>query len=64
MARHKGSKNKNSAEIPVYTALPTEDRVILLANLIVDRIYEDQANGAMLLRKIGAVYDARPTSPA
>lgn len=58
MARTKGSKNKNSAAMPMYTALPTEDRIILLANLIVDRITEDQASGAPLLKEIGATDDA------
>ena len=62
MARLKGSKNKNSAAVPMYTALPTEERIILLANLIVDQIYEDQANGAALLETIGGADDARPTT--
>jgi len=64
MGRLKGSKNKNSAEVPAYTALPTEDRIILLANLIVDRIYEDQTNGAKLLKKLGGTHDARPIATA
>ena len=58
MARLKGSKNKNSAAVPMYTALPTEERIILLANLIVDQICEDQANGAALLKTIGNADDA------
>jgi hypothetical protein len=62
MGRLKGSRNKNSAEVPIYTALPTEDRIILLANLIVDQIYEDQANGAKLLQKIGGADDAQPNA--
>jgi len=64
MARPKGSKNKNSAEVPIYTALPTEDRIILLANLIVDRIYEDQTNGSKLLEKLGGTHDDRPIATA
>ncbi|MEK7152885.1 MAG: hypothetical protein AAB834_02985 [Patescibacteria group bacterium] len=60
MGRLKGSKNKNSAAVPMYTALSTKDRITLLANLIVDQIYEDQANGAKLLEKIGGAHDARP----
>lgn len=52
MARTKGSKNKNSSEMPMYTALPTEERVFVLANLIVDRIVEDQRTGAKLLRQL------------
>jgi hypothetical protein len=58
MARPKGSKNKNSAEVPIYTALPIEDRITLLANLIVDQIYQDQENGGKLLAAIGDGYDA------
>jgi N-acetylglutamate synthase-like GNAT family acetyltransferase len=47
-----------SAAVPMYTALPTEERIMLLANLIVDQIYEDQANGAALLEMIGGADDA------
>lgn len=54
MPRPKGSKNKHSATIPLYTALSLEERLILLANLIVERIVEDQAAGGELLQKIGA----------
>lgn len=36
----------------MYTALPTEERVFVLANLIVDRIVEDQRTGAKLLRQL------------
>ena len=61
MGRLKGSKNKKSAAVPMYTALSTEDRITLLANLIVDQIYEDQENGAKLLELIGGGHDAQPT---
>jgi hypothetical protein len=52
MARTKGSKNKNSSALPQYSALSTEQRVTVLANLIVDRIVEDQNNDCTLLKKI------------
>lgn len=52
MARTKGSKNKNSAEIPMYTALPTEEKLFVLANLIIDRIIEDQKTGGKLLKQL------------
>ncbi len=52
MARTKGSKNKNSAEMPMYTSLPTEEKLFVLANLIVDRIVEDQQTGGKLLRQL------------
>lgn len=53
MGRLKGSKNKNSGEVPVYSKMPTEERVFVIANLIIDRIVEDQTNGQVLLRQIG-----------
>jgi hypothetical protein len=52
MARLKGSKNKNSGETPLYSTLPTEERLLVIANLIVDRILEDQANGGKLLKQV------------
>lgn len=44
--------SKLHAGAPETLAYPTRLRVQLLANLIVDRIEEDQRNGAPLLRKI------------
>jgi len=52
MARLKGSKNKNSSDMPLYSTLPTEERLIVLANLIVDRILEDQTSGSTLLKRL------------
>jgi hypothetical protein len=52
MARTKGSKNKNSADIPAYCSMPTEERIVVLANLIVDRIVEDQNSGGTLLLQL------------
>ncbi|HEY4963375.1 MAG TPA: hypothetical protein VIH90_01630 [Candidatus Saccharimonadales bacterium] len=52
MARPLGSKNKNSSGQPSYTALSTEERLIVLANLIVDRIVADQRNNGKLLKKL------------
>lgn len=62
MGRLKGSKNKNSGEIPVYTTLPVEERIFVLANLIVERIIEDQTNGQKLLEQIGGRNES--TTPA
>ncbi len=59
MARTKGSKNKNSAEVPMYTSLPTEEKLFVLANLIIDRIIEDQQTGGKLLRQVVEQGDAR-----
>ena len=52
MARPTGSKNKNSSALPSYAALSTEERVLVLANLIVDRILADQRNNGKLLKKL------------
>jgi hypothetical protein len=52
MARLKGSKNKNSSALPEYSLLTSEQRIVVLANLIVDRILEDQNSGEKLLSKI------------
>jgi hypothetical protein len=59
MARIKGSKNKNSAEVPMYTSLPTEEKLFVLANLIIDRIIEDQQTGGKLFRQLVEQGDAR-----
>ena len=52
MGRPKGSKNKNSAEAPAYMALPANERIAVLANLIVDRIVEDQRGGGAILKQM------------
>jgi hypothetical protein len=51
MSRPKGSKNRNSSAPSTYVALPTEQRIIVIANLIVDRIMEDQGQGGPLLKQ-------------
>lgn len=53
MGRLKGSKNKNTGEVPMYSSMPTEERIFVIANLIIDRIIEDQTNDQRLLRQIG-----------
>ncbi len=52
MGRLIRSKNKNSIKRPQTSALSTTERIRLLANLVIDRILEDQKNGKTLLRKI------------
>lgn len=59
MSRTKGAKNKNTGEVPVYSTLPVEERLFVLANLIVERIIEDQTNGKKLLKQIGGKDEAR-----
>jgi len=58
MARPKGSKNKNSSALPDYALLTTEQRVEVLANLIVDKIYEDLCGSRTLLKKLTAANNA------
>ena len=36
----------------MYTSLPTEEKLFVLANLIVDRVIEDQRTGGKLLRQL------------
>ena len=48
MARPKGSKNKNSVADPPSLAMSTQEKITFLANLIVDRILEDQKSGKLL----------------
>lgn len=52
MARLKGSKNKNSENRIVASTLSPEERIKFLANLIIDKILEDQRNGQIILKKI------------
>lgn len=56
MARTKGSKNKNSSALPEYSMLPTEERITLIANLIIDRVIDDQQNGKQLQRLMRTSY--------
>jgi hypothetical protein len=53
MGRTKGSLNKGIAPIPDTISLTTEERLQFLANLIVDRIIEDQSDSKRILKKIG-----------
>lgn len=52
MGRVKGSINKNSTIRPSTTTLSSAERIQLLANLIIDRILEDQRSGQPLLKKL------------
>lgn len=58
MARTKGSKNKNSSALPDYAMLPNEERIKVLANLIVDKIYEDLQGKKTILKQLEKVGDA------
>lgn len=52
MSRPKGSKNRNSSAQPEYTTLEIKERLTVIANLIVDRIIEDQQQGSPLLKQL------------
>lgn len=52
MARTKGSKNKNSSTLPDYATLPVEERINVLANLIVDKIFEDLQGKQSILSQL------------
>lgn len=51
MARTKGSKNKDVSIRPATSTLTTDERLMLIANLIVDRIMHDKDNGNVILKK-------------
>lgn len=52
MARIKGSPNKQQSPPPITVTLTTDERITYLANLIIDRILEDQLKNRPLLRKV------------
>ena len=62
MGRQKGSKNKHSSAIPMYSDFSTQERIITLANLIVDRILDDQRKDKAILKKITKGGYVRPRS--
>ena len=53
MSRTKGSANKNPPAVPDTVNFSTEERLELIASLIVDRILDDQATGQSLLKALG-----------
>jgi hypothetical protein len=56
MGRLKGSTNKISSKRLKTSSLSSEDRIKFIANIIIDRIFEDQKNGYPLLNKIKGKY--------
>lgn len=52
MGRLKGSLNKKTHSRPSTSSLSSHERIQFLANLIVDRILEDQKNDRVLLKKL------------
>ena len=64
MARLKGSTNKKISSQPATVALSIEGRLEFLANIIVDRIMEDQNSGQKLFKSIGGNHDSGTVAPA
>lgn len=52
MGRLKGSINKTLSSRGLISTLSPADRVNFLANLIIDKIIEDEKNGRPLLKKL------------
>lgn len=52
MARTKGSENKNSTIRPLTCEMSDEERLQLVANLIVDRILHDQQKNKAILKQL------------
>jgi hypothetical protein len=55
MGRIKGIKNNSSLTPIVTSSLTPQERIQFLANLIIDRILEDQNNGQQLRKKFQEV---------
>lgn len=52
MSRPKGSKNQQAIATPDTVQFSVEERIQFIADLIADRIAEDEADGFALLKKI------------
>lgn len=52
MSRPKGSKNQQAIATPDTVQFSVEERIKFIADLIADRIAEDEADGFPLLKKI------------
>lgn len=52
MSRPKNSRNKKTLRPVIASHITTEERIKFLANLIIDRIIEDQNNGKVLYKKL------------
>jgi hypothetical protein len=64
MSRPIGSKNKNARLFSPSSYMTSEERIEFLANIIVDRIMEDQSSGQKLLKDIEGTHAARTLAPA
>lgn len=55
MSRPKGSKDQQAIATPDTVQFTVEERIKFIADLIADRIAEDEADGFPLLKKIQEV---------
>ena len=55
MSRPKGSKNQQAIATPDTVQFSVEERIKFIADLIAERIAEDEADGFPLLKKIQEV---------
>jgi hypothetical protein len=58
MSRPKGSKNQQAIATPDTVQFTIDERIKFIADLIADRIAEDEADGFPLLKKIQEVDNA------
>lgn len=58
MSRPKGSKNQQAIATPDTVQFTVEERIKFIADLIADRIVEDEADGFPLLKRIQEVDNA------
>ncbi len=58
MSRPKGSKNQQAIATPDTVHFTVEERIKFIADLIADRIAEDEADGFPLLKRIQEVDNA------
>lgn len=62
MARPKGAKNKTTVVLPDVCTLSPKERIELLANLMIDRILNDQTTDQKLYKTIKRQSYAEPTT--
>ena len=55
MGRTIGAQNKKKSANPLLSVMTVEERITLIANLIVEEIRNDQGNDCKLLKRLGGV---------
>lgn len=58
MARKKGIKNKETMVRPPTSELTADERMQVVADLIIDRIFDDEEHGQRLLKQLAGYGDA------